>query len=632
MAVSAGATLHLANLSNTVAALAGSGNVTLGSATLTLSSGVDNVGTNQIFSGAISGTGGLVKNGSGTQTQTLSGTSSYTGPTVVNGGILAVTNLANGASNSSIGASGAAAGNLVLNGGTLQYIGGATNTDRQFTLGSSPSSKIDASGTGALTFTNTGAIAFSTPDTAQTITLGGTNTGNNSLAAQITNNVSGITSFAKVDGGTWILTNANSTYTGVTSIVGGVLGVSKLANGGVASSIGQSTGDASNLVIGSNSILRYTGAGDSTNRLFTLQTGVSFIESSGTGAIAFTNTGTMGFQGNGARTFALGGTNTGANIMGVSITDGTGGATTLAKSDAGNWYLTGNSTYTGPTNINAGTLFVGNGGTTGSITSSVVNVTGFGALGFNRSDTVTYAGVIQGDGGVTQAGSGTTVLTGTNAYTGGTTISAGTLQLGDGGAIGLIVGNVTNNGTLAFNRDNSYSFGGVISGSGTVTQIGSGTTTLVGINAYTGGTAINAGTLQVSSDANLGAASGGLSFDGGTLNTTASFASARAVDLIGAGTFRVIAPDLTLDGVISGAGSLTKAGTGRLILTADNSYTGPTTIGAGTLIVNGDQSLATGPTIVASGATLGGAGTIGGNVTVAGGPETARTRSPSPAT
>src|SRR3546814_5013036 len=74
---------------------------------------------------------------------------------------------------------------------------------------SSDLSRLNSSGTGAISFTSNAAISFSSPDTAQTIRLGGTNTDNNSLATQITNNGLGITSFTKLDAGTWILTNPN---------------------------------------------------------------------------------------------------------------------------------------------------------------------------------------------------------------------------------------------------------------------------------------------------------------------------------------------------------------------------------------------------------------------------------------
>ena len=73
---------------------------------------------------------------------------------------------------------------------------------------------------------------------------------------------------------------------------------------------------------------------------------------------------------------------------------------------------------------------LGNGGTSGGIVGDVTNN---GTLAFNRSDAVTFAGVISGAGAVNQVGTGATVLTGDNSYAGGTTIAAGTLQLGDGG-------------------------------------------------------------------------------------------------------------------------------------------------------------------------------------------------------
>ena len=91
--------------------------------------------------------------------------------------------------------------------------------------------------------------------------------------------------------------------------------------------------------------------------------------------------------------------------------------------------------------------------------------------------TATHSPVsISGTGGCAQIGTGTTILTANNTYTGGTTISAGTLQLGNGGTTGSIVGNVVDNGALAFNRSDAYAFAGPISGSGSLPQIGTGTT------------------------------------------------------------------------------------------------------------------------------------------------------------
>ena len=129
-----------------------------------------------------------------------------------------------------------------------------------------------------------------------------------------------------------------------------------------------------------------------------------------------------------------------------------------------------------------------------------------------------------------------------------------------------------------------------IVGPGGIEKIGAGTIVLAAANSYTGGTTINGGTLSISSDANLGAASGGLTFIGGTLENTAALTTARAITLANTGTFKTTA-DLTATGVISGGGALTKAGNGRLTLTGNNSYAGGTIIHAGTVSVSADANL-----------------------------------------
>src|SRR5271165_6292706 len=161
----------------------------------------------------------------------------------------------------------------------------------------------------------------------------------------------------------------------------------------------------------------------------------------------------------------------------TEVTGAISGTGQLTKTGSGALVLIGTNTYSGGTTISAGTLQIGNGGTSGSI---VGNVADNGTLAFDRSDAVTFSGVISGTGSLVQLGSGTLVLTGNNTYTGGTTISAGTLQIGNGGTTGSITGNVTDNGTLAFDRSDAVTFAGAISGTGSLAQLGSGTLTLTG--------------------------------------------------------------------------------------------------------------------------------------------------------
>ena len=141
-------------------------------------------------------------------------------------------------------------------------------------------------------------------------------------------------------------------------------------------------------------------------------------------------------------------------------------------------------------------------------------------------------------------------------------------------------------------------------------------------NTYQGGTNINAGTLSVSADTNLGDSAGGVSFTGaGTFQVTESFSSSRAFTLGGAANLNIAASKtFTATGSISGTAGLTKTGSGILAVTSDNSstFSGPTTISAGTFLANNPSGSATGTgdITVEAGALLGGTGGVAGNVTV----------------
>jgi fibronectin-binding autotransporter adhesin len=124
----------------------------------------------------------------------------------------------------------------------------------------------------------------------------------------------------------------------------------------------------------------------------------------------------------------------------------------------------------------------------------------------------------------------------------------------------------------------------IITGSDGLEKTGDGTLILGGTNTYSGGTIISGGTLQISADGNLGAASGGLTFDSGALHTTADIVSARAVTLRDTGAIDTDAgTTLTLTNTVAGAGGLIKWGDGTLLLTGTNSWSGGTLVSAGTL-------------------------------------------------
>ena len=169
----AGAVLNLNGLNATLGGLSGSQGLDLKGTQLSI--GNNNASTN--YSGIISdsvGGGSVTKVGTGTYSPT--GNSTYAGVTNINAGIMSLTTIANGLAASPLGASSNALTNLVLNGGTLQFLGTvAGTTDRLFNI-TAAGGTLDSSGTATITFTNTAAL-IPTVAANVTLTLTGSNTG-----------------------------------------------------------------------------------------------------------------------------------------------------------------------------------------------------------------------------------------------------------------------------------------------------------------------------------------------------------------------------------------------------------------------------------------------------------------------
>ena len=141
------------------------------------------------------------------------------------------------------------------------------------------------------------------------------------------------------------------------------------------------------------------------------------------------------------------------------------------------------------------------------------------------SNALTIAAPISsGSGGLAELGSGTVILTASNTFSGGATVGPGaTLQIGGAGVLGG--GNysaaISNSGTLVVNTSSNQTFSGVISGNGTLYELGSGVTSLTGSNSYSGLTTVAAGTLQLGNTAALGNTAGANVDNGGTWTSTA---------------------------------------------------------------------------------------------------------------
>ncbi|EAX7987939.1 autotransporter outer membrane beta-barrel domain-containing protein, partial [Salmonella enterica] len=425
------------------------------------------------------------------------------------------------------------------------------------------------------------------------------------------------TSLIKQGAGTLIL-NAENTYTGGTTISGGTLvatNVEALGSGDVTddATLELNTGGTfDNAISGSGQVVKsgddvltlsgansYTGgtlisdgtlvasnvealgSGDVTdNATLELNTGGDFDNAiSGSGKVE--KSGDDALTLSGANTYTGGtlisdGTLVASNVEALGTGDVTdnavlelntggdfdnaiSGSGQVEKSGDGTLTLSGSNTYTGGTTINDGTLIATSVDALGS-----GDVTDDATLELNTGGT--FDNAIGGSGNVVKSGADTLTLSGSNSYTGGTTISGGTLVASNVEALGT--GDVTNNATLELNTGGDFINN--IGGTGRVEKSGDDTLTLSGSNTYTGGTLINGGTLVASNVEALG---------------TGDVTDNATLELNTGGTF---------DNAISGSGQVVKSGDETLTLSGTNSYTGGTTISGGTLVATNVEALGSG--------------------------------------
>jgi autotransporter-associated beta strand protein/T5SS/PEP-CTERM-associated repeat protein len=297
---------------------------------------------------------------------------------------------------------------------------------------------------------------------------------------------SGSGALTKVGNGNFTLTG-NSTFTGTTAVTGGSLTIDADSALGTAPA-GMTAG---HLVLQNSTLITTNSFSLNSNRGISLE---------GAGGTISPQAGT---------TLTYGG-----------ITDGSG---VLVKRGGGTLRLTGNNSHTGGTLIFDGTLL----GDTNSLQGSIVNNA---TLVFDQSSTGVYSAELSGSGSLTKSGAGNLTLTGTNSYSGGTTVAEGTLT----GDASSLQGAIVNNTSVVFEQAGVGTYGGGLSGPGSLSKSGPGELILSGANSHTGGTFVSAGTLTVASATNLGNTSGAVSVAAGaTLATGNSFASNHSITVNG---------------------------------------------------------------------------------------------------
>lgn len=461
--------------------------------------------------------GGLAKNGAGALV--LTNASTYNGPTVVNAGSLWINgSLSTGAVSvagaASFGGSGTVSGQVALAAGSLLQPGPAAAT-----LG---------------TLTLAGSLALDGGGTARVDIAGGVL---DKVAVGGTVSPAGVTTIELI-GSPGSLPSGEYTLIESTGGLGGDVTnfwtAPSTTRSALYSLVYDTTSAVQRLFLdvvagGSPSNLVWSGAGAQ----WDVATSANW--NNGAGSDLFYHDDTVTFDGTG---IAQSNINLAANVFPGGITVDTaagdyllattngshiGGAAALTKQGAGRFTVLTDNNNSGGTAINAGTLWIGNGGTSGALGSG--NVVNNGELVLDRSDSVSLADTISGTGTLTKRGAGTLTLTGTNSY-GATAILAGTLQIGSGGSNGTLgVGTVTNDGTLVVNRSDNLVLDQPITGTGGLTKLGVGILTVGGSNDYTGAINISVGALQATNSHALGVATGAVA-----VATNATLALSGGID------------------------------------------------------------------------------------------------------
>ena len=553
----------------------------------------------------------------------------------------------------------AAGATSLVDGTQVNVVNGTLRSDQATALGTL--AKVDVAGgttfrVGASQTIGTLTGSGSTTLNGQTLTVGSTNNLSGTFAGVLSDGT-GAGGVTKAGSGTWTLTGAN-TFSGPLSVAAGTLAVPTVNNDGLPGPLGQS---ALPVTLGSSGLggtLEYTGANATSTKKFLLAAGGSGtfqIDTAGTslavsglvsgnGDLLKTGAGTLGLGGantyKGNTTISQGtlqvtadgalGTTAGLTQIGSSgtlqfshVTYGT--AETVRITGAGGTLdsLGGNNSFAGNVVLLAdGTLSSSTPGETLTLNGSISSNGAVSELTVTGAGDMRLAGSVSGTFGLTKQGAGVVTLGASNSYVGNTAVLDGTLRLGandvipDGTGYGNVAVNGTGtldlngfrdtlnglsgtgtvdstsgSGTLTVGNNNATStFSGIIQNNGgslALTKLGSGTLTLAGQNTYSGDTTIQAGTISVSENNNLGAATATLILDNnGTLLQTGSFTTTRPVRLdSGGGTLNVV-PGVTRiqAGIVSGVGQLTKIGEGTWEPTAINTYTGGTYLHEGTLI------------------------------------------------